>query len=70
MDFERYFQAFPALKDHALSPFIPETKIEPGASFSGTVIVSFPVTADDFTNRRSLTVTIQPYDAIPFALSK
>ena len=70
VDFERYFQAFPALKEHALSPLVAETKIEPGASFSGTVVVSFPVTADDFTNRRSLTLTIQPYDAIPLALSK
>jgi len=70
VDFERYFQAFPALKEHALTPLIPEIQIEPGATASGTVIVSFPVTADAFANRKSLTVTIQPYDGIPLVLSK
>jgi hypothetical protein len=71
VDFDRYFQAFPALKEHAAqTPLVAETKIDPGASFSGTVVVSFPVTADEFTNRKSLTLTIQPYDAIPLVLSK
>jgi hypothetical protein len=70
VDFDRYFQAFPALKEHALAPLIAETKIAPGASFSGTVVVSFPTTADDFANRKSLSITIQPYDAIPLVLSK
>jgi hypothetical protein len=70
VDFDRYFQAFPALKEHALSPLVAETKIVPGASFSGTVVVSFPITADDFTNRKSLSLTIQPYDAIPLVLTK
>jgi hypothetical protein len=70
VDFDRYFQAFPALKEHALTPLIAETKIAPGASFSGTVVVSFPVTADDFANRKSMSITIQPYDAIPLVLTK
>lgn len=70
VDFDRYFQAFPALKEHALSPLIAETQISPGAAYSGTIVVSFPVTADDFTNRKSLSLTIQPYDAIPLVLMK
>jgi hypothetical protein len=61
-DFERYFQAFPDLKQHALSPLKPETKIEPGGQTAGTILVSFPVTAQAFATRKSLTVTIQPYD--------
>jgi hypothetical protein len=70
-DFERYFQAFPALKEHALSPLTSEAKIEAGAETSGTMIVSFPVTADAFAKRKSLIVTIQPYDqAIPLVLKK
>lgn len=70
IDFGRYFQAFPALKEHALAPLIPEIRIDPGAKASGTVIVSFPVTADAFANRKSLTLTIQPYDGVALVLSK
>jgi hypothetical protein len=70
VDFDRYFQAFPALKEHAQPPLITETKIAPGAAASGTVVVSFPITADDFANRKSLSLTIQPYDAIPLVLTK
>jgi hypothetical protein len=70
VDFDRYFQAFPALKEHALTPLIAETKIAPGAASSGTVVVSFPITADDFANRKSLSLTIQPYDSIPLVLTK
>ena len=71
VDFDRYFDALPALKAHALTPLIPETKIDAGGEASGTVIVSFPVTPDVFANRKSLTVTIQPYDqAVPLVLKK
>ena len=61
VDFERYFQAFPALKEHALAPLKPETMIEPGGETKGTIIVSFPVAADAFANRKSIKVTIQPF---------
>ena len=44
VDFDRYFQAFPDLKQGARSALMPETKILPGNEASGTVIVSFPVT--------------------------
>jgi len=70
-DFERYFQAFPDLKQHALAPLKPETKIEPGGQTAGTILVSFPVTAQGFTERKSLTVKIQPYDQpVPLVLGK
>ncbi len=62
VDFERYFQAFPALKERAIAPLTVETKIPPGADAQGTVVVSFPVTLDAFNKRKSLGVTIQPYD--------
>jgi hypothetical protein len=62
-DFARYFQAFPALKEHALSTaLVPEQRIQPGAQAQGTIVVSFPVTQDAFEKRKSLTVVIQPYD--------
>ena len=35
VDFERYFDALPALKAHALTPLIPETKIDAGGEASG-----------------------------------
>lgn len=70
-DFDRYFQAFPALKQHALAPLEREAKIIPGGRIAGTIIVTFPVTPDAFTNRKSLKVTIQPYDQpVPLVLTK
>ncbi len=61
-DFDRYFQAYPDLKDHAMKPLAVETKIPPGSQESGTVIVTFPVDPAGFDTRKSLTVTVQPYD--------
>jgi hypothetical protein len=70
-DFDRYFQAFPALKQHALDPLQREARINPGAQTKGTIIVAFPVTPQAFTNRKSLKVTIQPYDQpMPLVLTR
>jgi hypothetical protein len=71
VDFERYFQAFPALKQNAQAALMPETKILPGNDAHGTVIVSFPVTQDVFDKRQSISVLIQPYDQpLPVTLTK
>jgi len=71
VDFDRYYQAFPALKQYAIEPLQREAKIEPGAQARGTIIVTFPVTPDAFANRKLLKVTIQPYDQpVPLVLSK
>jgi hypothetical protein len=70
-DFERYFQAFPTLKQHALAPLEREAKINPAGRTAGTIIVAFPVTPEAFTNRKSLKVTIQPYDQpVPLVLTR
>jgi hypothetical protein len=70
-DFDRYFQAFPALKQHALAPLEREARINPGGRTTGTIIVAFPVTPDAFASRKSLKVTIQPYDQpVPLVLTK
>jgi hypothetical protein len=70
-DFDRYFQAFPTLKQHALAPLEREARINPGGRAAGTIIVVFPVTPDAFANRKSLKVTIQPYDQpVPLVLTK
>ena len=71
VDFDRYYQAFPALKQYAIAPLQREAKIEPGGQIAGTIIVSFPVTPDAFANRKLLKVTIQPYDQpVPLVLTK
>ena len=71
VDYQRYFQAFPALGVHAQKALLPETKIMPGDSTHGTVLVSFPVSQEAFDKRKSLSVSIQPYDqALPILLTK
>jgi hypothetical protein len=71
VDFDRYFQAFPALKQNAKAALMPETRILPGSEAHGTVIVSFPVTQDAFDKRQSISVVIQPYDQpLPVVLTK
>jgi hypothetical protein len=71
VDFERYFQAFPALMAHARDPLKLGATIEPGGEIQSTIIVSFPVMRDAFTNRKSLTVTVTPKDQqIPLVLTK
>jgi len=69
VDFDRYFQAYPALKEHALPALMPEMKIAPGGELKGTVIVSFPVNEDTFNKRKSLSVTVLPYDQRPLVLT-
>jgi hypothetical protein len=70
-DFDRYFQAFPTLKQHALNPLEREAQIEPGGRTQGTIIVAFPVTPDAFINRKSLKVIVQPYyQPVPLVLTK
>ncbi len=63
VDFERYFQAFPDLKQHAAAePLKPEIRIPPGGVVHGSLIFSFPVSKDTFDKRKSLSVSVEPYD--------
>ena len=61
-DYDRYFTAYPELRQHSTQPLTVETKIMPGAEQKGTVLVSFPVTEQQFNARKDLNVTIVPYD--------
>jgi hypothetical protein len=71
IDFDRYYQAFPALKASAELALAPEDKLLPGQEVKRTVMVSFPVTLDSFNQRRSVSVVIQPYDQpVPVVLTK
>jgi hypothetical protein len=62
VDFDRYFQAFPALKIGAQPALPPETKIQAGETVTRTIIVVFPVTLDAFNKRQSVSVIVWPYD--------
>jgi hypothetical protein len=69
IDFDRYFQAFPSLKNGAQPALMPETKIQPGESVTRTIIVAFPVTRDVFYKRESTSVIVWPYDqTVPVVL--
>ena len=70
VDAQRYFEAFPDLKAHALDILTAEARMNPGEKISGTVVVSFPVKADVFAARKSLTVTVAPYDELPVVMTK
>ncbi len=71
VDFDRYYQAFPALKAGAQPALTPEDKLQPGQEVKRTVIVSFPVKLDAFNQRKSVSVAIQPYDQpVAIVLSK
>lgn len=71
VDFDRYFQAFPALKEGIKAPMVPETKIPPGGILSGSVIVAFPIKFDVFNQRKSVSVVVWPYtQTVPVILTK
>jgi hypothetical protein len=71
VDFDRYLQAFPSLKQHALGPLARENTIPANSDAQGTIVVTFPVTPEVFGGRKSLKVTIQSYDrGVPVVLTK
>ena len=64
VDLDRYYQAFPALKESSEAAISPAAKLLAGAEQRGTIIVGFKVTKEAFDQRKSLTVSIQPYDQV------
>jgi hypothetical protein len=71
VDFDRYFQAFPALKAGAQPALPPETEIKTGERVARTIIVVFPVTLNDFYKRQSTSVILWPYnETVPVTLTK
>jgi len=71
VDFDRYFQAFPALKNGAQPALSPEVMIEVGQTVSRTIIVAFPITLDTFNQRKSVNAIIWPYNyTVPVTLTK
>ncbi len=70
VDYDRYYSAYPTLKQNAIPAIKQEDKIPVGAEQKGRIIVSFPTTKDDFDHRKSLTVTIDAYDQRPLVITK
>ncbi|HKT89940.1 MAG TPA: hypothetical protein VJQ59_15965 [Candidatus Sulfotelmatobacter sp.] len=71
VDFDRYFQAFPALKNGAQPALAPETEIPAGGSVTRTILVAFPMTLDAFNQRKSISVEVWPYNYhVPVVLTK
>lgn len=71
IDFDRYYEAFPDLKNGAQPPLSPEDKIQPGEAVTRTIVVNFPVTLDVFNQRKSISVLVWPYDQqLPVTLTK
>jgi hypothetical protein len=71
VDFDRYFQAFPSLKNGIQPALTPETKIQPGESVTRSIIVAFPVKLDAFNQRQSVSAVVWPYDQqLPVVLTK
>ncbi len=68
VDFGRYFQAFPVLKEHAIEPLQPDIKLNPGEQVSGMIIVSFPVDQQTFAQRKDLSVILDMYDQLPVTI--
>ncbi len=57
-DLPRYFQAVPALEQHARRGLVRDAKFAPMEKSEGSVIVSFPLTQEEFDARNSLTATL------------
>lgn len=68
-DFPRYFQALPALEQHARPGLVRDTKVAPMERAVGSVIVSFPLTQEEFDARDSLTATLTFADHAPVKIT-
>lgn len=68
VDHERYFNAYPELRQHAIEPFLPEATVETGGRRRGLLIFGFPMSSGAFARRESLTVTVDIYDRPPLVL--
>jgi hypothetical protein len=81
-DFQRYFEAYPELKQYEKAPLSAEMTIAPGAELDGMLLVGYPpppepnappnpdFTAADFEKRKGLTATIDLYDRKPLEIKE
>jgi hypothetical protein len=69
-DFDRYFRAFTDLKQHSIEGIPRDLNLPPGAQVSGSVIVSFPVSKQEFDNRRGLSASVKFWNKDPVVIQR
>ncbi len=69
-DFDRYFRAFPDLKQHSIEGIPRDLNLPPGAQVSGTVVVSFPVTKAEFDSRHGLSASVKFWNKDPVVIQR
>lgn len=67
---KRYFEAFPVLGAGAPDVLTYDKKVQPGERVTGTIVVGFPMTKEQFDARKSLSVTVQPFDTYPVTITQ
>ncbi|NYF79742.1 hypothetical protein [Granulicella arctica] len=60
-DFQPLFITFPGLKALATPPLFRETQIDPGQSAEGMILLQFPITQADWSNRKAASLTVDLY---------
>jgi hypothetical protein len=68
-DYERIVQAYPQLNMGTIKPFQSESSIAANTDQQGLMVVSFPISRDDWESRKSLTATVNFYDHAPLVLN-
>lgn len=63
-DYDRYYQAYPELKAHSIEGLARGTRLQPGSQISGSILVSLPVTKQQFDTRRAITASVK-FDGFP-----
>ena len=69
-NFQRYFQAFPDLQQHSIEGLPYDLIIPPGNQVSGSVIVSFPFSKQEFDSRRGLSALVSFYNHPPVTIKR
>lgn len=64
----RFFQAYPAAHTVADIPLPDDTRLDPGKSAQGLILVHFPVSQDAWDGRRSAVLAVGFYNQVPVTL--
>lgn len=67
-DYDRIVLAYPQLNMGSIKPFQAESAIPANTEQQGLMIVSFPISRDDWDSRKSLVATVNFYDHAPLVL--
>lgn len=68
-DYDRIFEAYPALAPERALPIVAETKMEAGAQLEGAEIFSFSMPLEEFQKSKPLAINVNLYDHDPVTLT-